>query len=135
MSGEAIKKHLDETLGSEWIKLQKWFNIVGNESKVLYLPSRVKVIQQKIWNEGRTDDGQRGCKAFEDVVCIFNDHGYNQATQSLQMENSVFYSVLNKNTTKKYERVIKQPVARQQCRWLCYIPETSLTVWLLVHRT
>lgn len=31
--------------------------------------------------------------------------------------------------------VSEQPVARPRCRWLRYIPETSLTLWLLGHRT
>lgn len=67
-------------------------------------PGRVKVVQQQVGNEGRNDDGQRGGEAFQDVVCVFNDHGYDQASQRLRTEEGVFDNKLKTNTTKKKEQ-------------------------------
>lgn len=77
-------------------------------------PGGVKVVQQQVRNEGRNDDGQRGGEAFQDVICVFNDHGYDQASQRLRTEDGVFYSKLKTNKQRRGD--LTQPAAPRRCR-------------------
>lgn len=100
-------------------------------SSMMCLPCRVEVLQQEVWNECGHNDGQRGGESFEDVVCIFNDHRYDQPTQSLHAESfKLLQTVYTEfiwwhfDECKNERNIMIKPARQQLCRWWCCNPET-----------
>lgn len=119
----------------------------------LLVPSGVKVLEPEVRYQGWQNDGQRRCKAFEDVVGILDDRRYDQTPQRLEKQqthrrrwtkappvlgpqNSLRHSEAWKESWETRQRLAAEwasPAESPRSRWLCCSPGTSPTPLLVLH--